>query len=62
MIRETLGLGGPRVYNAASPATPPPRRPIALDECVRAGRIKPGDLVVGTASVPGSCGSVAFRW
>jgi 3-oxoacyl-[acyl-carrier-protein] synthase-3 len=37
--------------------------PILLDECVRAGRIKPGDLVIMTAFGAGfSWGSVACRW
>jgi 3-oxoacyl-[acyl-carrier-protein] synthase-3 len=37
--------------------------PILLDECNRAGRLKPGDLVVLTAFGSGfSWGSVALRW
>ncbi|NOT07284.1 MAG: ketoacyl-ACP synthase III [Gemmatimonadales bacterium] len=37
--------------------------PIALDECVRAGRVKAGDLVVFTAFGSGFVwGSVAMRW
>ena len=37
--------------------------PIALDECVRAGRVGPGDLVVLTAFGSGFLwGSAAIRW
>ncbi|HTG85193.1 MAG TPA: 3-oxoacyl-[acyl-carrier-protein] synthase III C-terminal domain-containing protein, partial [Gemmatimonadales bacterium] len=37
--------------------------PIALDECVREGRVKQGDLLVFTAFGSGFLwGSVALRW
>jgi 3-oxoacyl-[acyl-carrier-protein] synthase-3 len=37
--------------------------PILLDECVRSGRVKSGDLIVMTAFGAGfSWGSVACRW
>ena len=37
--------------------------PISLEECVRAGRLKPGDLLVLTAFGSGFMwGSVAIRW
>jgi len=65
MVQKTLGLRDDQVYNniMSYGNTTAATIPIALDECVRAGRIKPGDLVVGTAFGSGFMwGSVAFRW
>ena len=65
MVQKTLGLRDDQVYNniMSYGNTTAATIPIALDECVRAGRLKPGDLVVGTAFGSGFMwGSVAFRW
>ena len=65
MVQKTLGLRDDQVYNniMSYGNTTAATIPIALDECVRAGRLKPGDLVVGTAFGSGFMwGSVALRW
>jgi 3-oxoacyl-[acyl-carrier-protein] synthase-3 len=64
MVQKTLGLRDDQVYNniMSYGNTTAATIPIALDECVKAGRISPGDLVVGTAFGSGFMwGSVAFR-
>jgi 3-oxoacyl-[acyl-carrier-protein] synthase-3 len=65
MVQKTLGLRDDQVYNniMSYGNTTAATIPILLDECVRAGRIAPGDLIVGTAFGSGFMwGSVAFRW
>ncbi len=65
MVQKTLGLRDDQVYNNIMTYgnTTAATIPIALDECVRAGRLQPGDLVVGTAFGSGFMwGSVALRW
>ena len=65
MVQKTLGLRDDQVYNniMSYGNTTAATIPIALDECVRAGRLQAGDLVVGTAFGSGFMwGSVAFRW
>ena len=48
-----------QVYGNTTAAT----IPIALDECVRAGRVAPGDLVALTAFGAGFLwGSAVVRW
>ncbi len=64
-VQKSLGLSDTQVYNNIERYgnTTAATIPIALDECVRAGRIKPGDLVVFTAFGSGFMwGSVAVRW
>jgi 3-oxoacyl-[acyl-carrier-protein] synthase III len=65
MVQKELGLRDDQVYNNIMRYgnTTAATIPIALDECVRAGRVKPGDLVVLTAFGSGFMwGSVAVRW
>jgi len=65
MVQKALGLRDDQVYNniMSYGNTTAATIPIALDECVRAGRLQPGDLVVGTAFGSGFMwGSVALRW
>jgi 3-oxoacyl-[acyl-carrier-protein] synthase-3 len=64
-IQKDLGLRDDQVYNNIESYgnTTAATIPIALDECVRAGRIKRGDLLVFTAFGSGFLwGSVAVRW
>jgi 3-oxoacyl-[acyl-carrier-protein] synthase-3 len=64
-IQKDLGLRDDQVYNNIEcyGNTTAATIPIALDECVRAGRIKRGDLLVFTAFGSGFLwGSVAVRW
>jgi 3-oxoacyl-[acyl-carrier-protein] synthase-3 len=64
-IQKDLGLRDDQVYNNIESYgnTTAATIPIALDECVRAGRIARGDLVVFTAFGSGFLwGSVAVRW
>jgi 3-oxoacyl-[acyl-carrier-protein] synthase-3 len=64
-IQKELGLGDDQVYNniASYGNTTAATIPIALDECVRAGRIERGDLLVFTAFGSGFLwGSAAVRW
>lgn len=64
-VSERLGLGPERIYanihrtgNTSSASIP-----IALDECVRAGRIKPGNLVMFASFGAGATwGAMALRW
>jgi 3-oxoacyl-[acyl-carrier-protein] synthase-3 len=65
MVQKELGLRDDQVYNNIMRYgnTTAATIPIALDECVRAERVKPGDLVVLTAFGSGFMwGSVAVRW
>ncbi len=65
MVQKTLGLRDDQVYNniMSYGNTTAATIPILLDECVRAGRVKPGDLVVMTAFGSGFMwGSTAVRW
>jgi len=65
MMQRDLGLRDDQVYNniMVYGNTTAATIPIALDECVRAGRIDPGDLVVLTAFGSGFLwGSAAIRW
>jgi 3-oxoacyl-[acyl-carrier-protein] synthase-3 len=65
MIQRELALRDDQVYNNIERYgnTTSATIPIALDECVRAGRVRPGDLLVFTAFGSGFMwGSVALRW
>jgi 3-oxoacyl-[acyl-carrier-protein] synthase-3 len=65
MVQRSLGLRDDQVYNNIQRYgnTTAATIPIALDECARAGRIAPGDLVVLTAFGSGFIwGSAAIRW
>jgi 3-oxoacyl-[acyl-carrier-protein] synthase-3 len=65
MIQRDLGLSDDQVFNNIQRYgnTTAATIPIALDECVRAGRLRPGDLVVLTAFGSGFLwGSAALRW
>jgi 3-oxoacyl-[acyl-carrier-protein] synthase III len=65
MIQKELGLRNDQIYNniMSYGNTTAATIPIALDECVRAGRVKNGDLVVMTAFGSGFMwGSTAVRW
>lgn len=64
-IQKALSLRDDQTYNNIQRYgnTTAATIPIALDECVRAGRLKPGDLVVLTAFGSGFVwGSCALRW
>jgi 3-oxoacyl-[acyl-carrier-protein] synthase-3 len=65
MMQKTLGLRDDQVYNniMSYGNTTAATIPIALDECVRSGRIRPGDLVALTAFGSGFLwGSAVVRW
>ncbi len=65
MIQRDLGLRDDQVYNNIERYgnTTSATIPIALDECVRAGRVQRGDLVVLTAFGSGFLwASAAIRW
>jgi len=65
MVQRALGLGDDKVYNNIMRYgnTTAASIPIALDECVRAGRVSPGDVVVLTAFGSGFLwGSAVLRW
>lgn len=65
MVQKDLGLRDDQVYNNIQEYgnTTAATIPIALDECVRAGRVKRGDLLAFTAFGSGFMwGSVALRW
>ncbi len=65
MVQKSLGLRDDQVYNNIMRYgnTTAATIPILLDECVRAGRVRPGDLVVMTAFGSGFMwGSAAVRW
>ena len=64
-VQKELGLREDQVYNNIQRYgnTTSGTIPIALDECVRAGRLKPGDVVVFTAFGSGFVwGSCVLRW
>jgi 3-oxoacyl-[acyl-carrier-protein] synthase-3 len=64
-VQQELGLADEQTYNNIQRYgnTTAATIPIALDECVRAGRLTAGDLVVLTAFGSGFVwGSVALRW
>jgi 3-oxoacyl-[acyl-carrier-protein] synthase-3 len=64
-MQKSLGLRDDQVYNNIMwyGNTTAATIPIALDECVRAGRVQRGDLVVMTAFGSGFMwGSTAVRW
>jgi 3-oxoacyl-[acyl-carrier-protein] synthase-3 len=64
-MQKDLGLRDDQVYNNIMwyGNTTAATIPIALDECVRSGRVKRGDLVVMTAFGSGFMwGSAAVRW
>ena len=65
MMQRTSDLRDDQVYNNIQVYgnTTAATIPIALDECVRAGRLRRGDLVVMTAFGSGFMwGSAAVRW
>jgi 3-oxoacyl-[acyl-carrier-protein] synthase-3 len=65
MMQKSLALRDDQIYNNIMwyGNTTAATIPIALDECVRAGRIRSGDLVVLTAFGSGFLwGSAAVRW
>ena len=64
-VQKSLGLADRQVYNNIQRYgnTTAATIPIALDECVRAGRLEPGARVAFTAFGSGFMwGSVALRW
>jgi 3-oxoacyl-[acyl-carrier-protein] synthase-3 len=64
-VQKDLGLRDDQVYNNIQRYgnTTAATIPILLDECVRSGRLKEGDLVVMTAFGSGfAWGSTAVRW
>jgi len=64
-VAQQLGLGAERVYNNIQHFgnTTAATIPIALDECVQAGRLKRGDLLVLTGFGSGfTWGSAVIRW
>lgn len=65
MVAKALSLGPDKVYNNIQRYgnTTAATIPIALDECVRGGRVKRGDLLVFTAFGSGfTWGSCVVRW
>lgn len=65
MVQKDLGLRDNQIYNNIMTYgnTTSATIPIALDECVRAGRLEPGDLLVMTAFGAGFMwGSCVVRW
>ena len=65
MMQKTLGLRDDQIYNNIMwyGNTTAATIPIALDECVRSGRIRAGDLVALTAFGSGFLwGSAVLRW
>ena len=65
MMQRDLGLRDDQVYNNIQVYgnTTAATIPIALDECVRGGRVGPGDLVALTAFGSGFLwGSAVLRW
>lgn len=64
-VQKVLGLKNDQIYNNIQRYgnTTAATIPILLDECIRGGRVKEGDLVVMTAFGSGfAWGSVAIRW
>lgn len=65
MVQKSLGLTADQVYNNIQRYgnTTSATIPIALDECVRSGRVERGDLLAFTAFGSGfTWGSVVLRW
>ena len=65
MVQRNLALRDDQVYNNITRFgnTTSATIPISLDECVRAGRVAPGDLLVFTAFGSGFMwGSVVMKW
>ena len=65
MVQKQLGLRDDQIYNNIERYgnTTAASIPIALDECVQAGRLQRGDLLVLTAFGSGfTWGSAAIRW
>jgi 3-oxoacyl-[acyl-carrier-protein] synthase-3 len=65
MVQKQLGLRDDQVYNNIDRFgnTTAATIPIALDECVRAGQLKRGDLLAITAFGSGFLwGSAVLRW
>lgn len=65
MVAQQLGIGADRVYNNIERFgnTTAATIPIALDECVRSGRLNRGDLLVLTGFGSGfTWGSAVIRW
>ncbi|HET9439518.1 MAG TPA: beta-ketoacyl-ACP synthase III [Longimicrobiales bacterium] len=65
MVQKQLGLRDDQVYNNIDRFgnTTAATLPIALDECMRSGRLERGDLLVLTAFGSGfTWGSAAIRW
>jgi 3-oxoacyl-[acyl-carrier-protein] synthase-3 len=65
MVQRQLGLRDDQVYNNIDRFgnTTAATIPIAIDECVRSGRLKRGDLLVLTAFGSGfTWGSAVVRW
>ncbi|MDZ4673284.1 MAG: beta-ketoacyl-ACP synthase III [Gemmatimonadota bacterium] len=65
MVQKSLGLRDDQIYNNIMHYgnTTAATIPIALDECVEAGRLEPGDLLVMTAFGSGFMwGSCVVRW
>ncbi len=64
-VRERLGVSPEKVYSNISRVgnTSSASIPICLDECVRSGRIKKGDLVLMSAFGAGvTWGAVLMQW
>jgi 3-oxoacyl-[acyl-carrier-protein] synthase-3 len=64
-VRDRLGLTPEKVYSNISRIgnTSSASIPICLDECVRSGRIKKGDLILMSAFGAGvTWGAVLMRW
>ena len=64
-VQKSLGLREDQVYNNIMRYgnTTAATIPIGLDECVRAGRLAPGDVLVMTAFGSGfTWGSAVARW
>jgi 3-oxoacyl-[acyl-carrier-protein] synthase-3 len=64
-VRDRLGLSAEKVYSNISRIgnTSSASIPICLDECVRSGRIKKGDLILMSAFGAGvTWGAVLMRW
>ena len=64
-VRERLGVPAEKVYSNINRVgnTSSASIPICLDECVRSGRIKKGDLILMSAFGAGvTWGSVLLRW
>jgi 3-oxoacyl-[acyl-carrier-protein] synthase-3 len=64
-VQQRLGVGPEKVYSNISRIgnTSSASIPICLDECVRSGRVKKGDLVLMSAFGAGvTWGAVLMRW